>query len=237
MLPKLSVKRSWFLTAAARRAFPAMAGSGVVLDDAGTGARVRVRVAGRVVSVEPTHAAAAATLREQDVDQQFRMKARRVSMSHDLPSDAFDPTLAHVPSQCAFDSMDATASTCYVEAAEAAEAAPREAAPREAAPREAAPPDAALRARVAALFTKLAYVSRHVPLLRLPLASVTFEYLNSVEAVPEAVLTALGGRYLTLLQETLRRSEPARAAYVRRCQMADADAASLRQEIMDATWE
>jgi hypothetical protein len=83
------------------------------------------------------------------------------------------------------------------------------------------------------VFDRALCVSRHVPVIRLPLASVTFQYL--CESSPSrAVLERLGERYLATLQSALRQSEGARRLYATRCVGAGAE---LRQAVLDGTWE
>jgi hypothetical protein len=264
MISKLSVKRQWFQTAAAKRRFPALVGAtGAVLEDADSGSTVRVRVAGRSVSIEPTRAAASGTFRAAEVDDKFRTKVRRVSISHDLLSEVFDPSCAHVPAECVLGGDHSYESSVRLEsdpappapaprnkpkakahapAAEAADAdevddaaraAARAAARTGARAAEATAEDARLLETVRQIFDRALCVSRHVPVIRLPLASVTFQYL--CESSPSrAVLERLGERYLATLQSALRQSEGARRLYASRCVGAGAE---LRQEILDGTWE
>jgi chemotaxis protein histidine kinase CheA len=285
MISKLSVKRQWFQTAAAKKKFPALVGAtGAVLEDADSGTTVRVRVAGRSVSIEPTRAAASGTFRAAEVDDKFRTKVRRVSISHDLLSEVFDPSCAHVPAECvlggehsyessvrleseppappapaprikplskplgrasaaaeaaeeaeeAAEAAEAAAEAARAaEAAEAAEAAAEAAEAAEAARAAEAAADARLLETVKQVFDRALCVSRHVPVIRLPLASVTFQYL--CESSPSrAVLERLGERYLATLQSALRQSEGARRLYATRCVGAGAE---LRQAVLDGTWE
>jgi hypothetical protein len=250
MLSRLSVKRQWFLTADARRRFPMLtSATGTVLDDADTGRTVRVRVAGRSVAIEDTRAASCGGFCAADVDDKFRSKAtkaRRVSIEHDLPSDMFDPSRAHVPAECMLGAEHSYDSSCVVqlEAAEAAEAAEddRAALERERLERERLgrlerlereESDARVLELVKQLFDKALCVSRHVPVIRLPLASVTFQYL--CEAAPSrAVLERLGERYLATLQSALRQSDGARELYAARCIGAGPE---LRKAVLDGTWE
>jgi hypothetical protein len=250
MLSRLSVKRQWFLTADARRRFPMLtSATGTVLDDADTGRTVRVRVAGRSVAIEDTRAASCGGFCAADVDDKFRSKAtkaRRVSIEHDLPSDMFDPSRAHVPAECMLGAEHSYDSSCVVqlEAAEAAEAAEddratleRERLERERLGRlerlEREESDARVLELVKQLFDKALCVSRHVPVIRLPLASVTFQYL--CEAAPSrAVLERLGERYLATLQSALRQSDGARELYAARCIGAGPE---LRKAVLDGTWE
>ena len=272
MISKLSVKRQWFQTAAAKRRFPALVGAtGAVLEDADSGSTVRVRVAGRSVSIEPTRAAASGTFRAAEVDDKFRTKVRRVSISHDLLSEVFDPSCAHVPAECVLGGEHSYESSVRLEseppapaprnkpaakepararaaaeaaaraeeaeeaarAEEAAVAAEAAEAAAEAARAAEAAADARLLETVKQIFDRALCVSRHVPVIRLPLASVTFQYL--CESSPSrAVLERLGERYLATLQSALRQSEGARRLYATRCVGAGAE---LRQEILDGTWE
>jgi hypothetical protein len=251
MLSRLSVKRQWFLTADARRRFPMLtSATGTVLDDADTGRTVRVRVAGRSVAIEDTRAASCGGFCAADVDDKFRSKAtkaRRVSIEHDLPSDMFDPSRAHVPAECMLGAEHSYDSSCVVqlEAAEAAEAveaveaaednrAALERLERERLGRlEREESDARVLELVKQLFDKALCVSRHVPVIRLPLASVTFQYL--CEAAPSrAVLERLGERYLATLQSALRQSDGARELYAARCIGAGPE---LRKAVLDGTWE
>jgi hypothetical protein len=285
MISKLSVKRQWFQTAAAKKKFPALVGAtGAVLEDADSGTTVRVRVAGRSVSIEPTRAAASGTFRAAEVDDKFRTKVRRVSISHDLLSEVFDPSCAHVPAECvlggehsyessvrleseppappapaprikplskplgrasaaaeaaeeaeeAAEAAEAAAEAAEAaEAARAAEAAAEAAEAAEAARAAEAAADARLLETVKQVFDRALCVSRHVPVIRLPLASVTFQYL--CESSPSrAVLERLGERYLATLQSALRQSEGARRLYATRCVGAGAE---LRQAVLDGTWE
>ena len=93
--------------------------------------------------------------------------------------------------------------------------------------------DARVLEVVTQLFDKALLVSRHVPVIRLPLASVTFQYLCETQP-PRAVLERLGERYLETLQSALQQSEAARRTYAARCVGAGGD---LRQQILDGTWE
>ena len=93
--------------------------------------------------------------------------------------------------------------------------------------------DARVLELVKQLFDKALCVSRHVPVIRLPLASVTFQYL--CEAAPSrAVLERLGERYLATLQSALRQSDGARELYAARCIGAGPE---LRKAVLDGTWE
>ena len=284
MLSKLSVKRQWFQTAAAKRKFPALvAATGAVLEDKDTGKTVRVRVAGRAVTMEETRAAACGSFCAADVDERFRTKvARRVSMSHELPSDVFDPSCAHVPDECVLGEERSYESSCVVdlespeqdgerqervererqerqerldkreredredreriereereerEHLDRREREDRERQEREGRERqEREQTDARVLEVVKQLFDRALYVSRHVPVIRLPLASVTFQYLCEA-APPRAVLERLGERYLSTLQSALRQSEGAREMYASRCV---GSGANLQQEILDGTWE
>ena len=266
MLSKLSVKRQWFQTAAAKRRFPALVGAtGAVLEDKDTGKTVRVRVAGRAVTIEETRAAACGAFCAADVDERFRTKvARRVSISHELPSDVFDPSCAHVPDECVLGEERSCESSCVVdlqspeqdrerreredrerlerqerldrrerEDLERQERERREREDLERERREREESDARVLEVVKQLFDRALYVSRHVPVIRLPLASVTFQYLCEA-APPRAVLERLGERYLDTLQSALRQSEGARELYASRCV---GSGANLQQEILDGTWE
>ena len=275
MISKLSVKRQWFQTAAAKRMFPALVGAtGAVLEDVDSGSTVRVRVAGRSVSIEPTRAAASGRFRAADVDDKFRTKTRRVSISHDLLSaDAFDPR--RVPAECVLGGEERSYdSSCVVHLESDAEPAPNaravhkanaeananarakaEAEAKAEANAEAkanakaeaeaeAEAEAVRRERLAEaderlletvkqIFDKTLCVSRHVPVIRLPLASVTFQYLCE-SSPPRAVLERLGERYLATLQSALRQSDGARGLYAAKCVGAGTE---LRQQILDGTWE
>lgn len=299
MLSKLSVKRQWFQTAAAKRKFPALvAATGAVLEDKDTGKTVRVRVAGRAVTMEETRAAACGSFCAADVDERYRTKvARRVSMSHELSSDVFDPSCAHVPDECVLGEERSYESSCVVdlespeqdgerqervererqerqerldrreredredrkriereereerERLDRREREDRERQERKGRERqgedrerqeregrerqEREQTDARVLEVVKQLFDRALYVSRHVPVIRLPLASVTFHYLCEA-APPRAVLERLGERYLATLQSALRQSEGAREMYASRCV---GSGANLQQEILDGTWE
>jgi hypothetical protein len=311
MISKLSVKRQWFQTAVARRMFPTLVGSaGAVLEDKDTGKTVRVRVSGRAVTIEETRAAAIGAFCAADVDERFRTKvARRVSMSHELASDVFDPSCAHVPAECVLGEEHSYDSSCvaYLESGNAEEddqederrvderrreeerraderrregervreedrrreegderrreaermreeedERRREEArmkeeqrdhkgrederredERREEERKKEREDARVLEVVTQLFDKALLVSRHVPVIRLPLASVTFQYLCETQP-PRAVLERLGERYLETLQSALQQSEAARRTYAARCVGAGGD---LRQQILDGTWE
>jgi hypothetical protein len=254
MIAKLGVKRQWFQTAAAKRMFPGLVcQTGVVLADADTGLTVRVRVSGRSVSIEPTRAAASGMIRGADVDSKFRTKARRAIVGDELPPDVFDPSCAHVPADCVLGGGHSDDSSCVVhlepehepdaatdhrqedeEEEKQKERCEHQEKLEQACEKERAQEcDALLLETVKQLFDKTLCISRHVPVIRLPLASVTFQYLCE-SAPPRAVLERLGERYLSTLQSALRQSEVARGLYATRCVGAGAD---LRHEILNGTWE
>jgi hypothetical protein len=96
--PRLSVRRSWFLTPGARERIPALADAdGAVVRDAATGAVVRVRVCAhaRTASVQSAEGACAvATIAPADAPPHLRTKRGSQSLAPAAsPSDAhFDPT-------------------------------------------------------------------------------------------------------------------------------------------------
>jgi hypothetical protein len=96
--PRLSVRRSWFLTPAARARIPTLAeADGAVVRDAATGAVVRVRVCAhaRTASVQSAEGASAiATIAPADAPPHLRTKRGSQALAPAAsPSDAhFDPT-------------------------------------------------------------------------------------------------------------------------------------------------
>ena len=96
--PRLSVRRSWFLTPAARARIPTLAeADGAVVRDAATGAVVRVRVCAhaRTASVQSAEGASPiATIAPADAPPHFRTKRGSQALAPAAsPSDAhFDPT-------------------------------------------------------------------------------------------------------------------------------------------------
>ena len=204
----LSVKRAYFLTKEAQRRFPKLTSlAGATLADAASGRRVRVRVAGRVVTLEPALATAAldGEISPHEVHERYRAgSARRVTISSDAPADIFNPLVE----------ID-VASACVL-ASEAPEA----------------PSVDDVREATAALFRKCTVVAGAAPAMFVPLACVTFETLLDTTADAKA-LEVLGEQYLRMLKVCLRSSPAAHDAYERRCY--GTSTARLRAELLETT--
>jgi hypothetical protein len=203
----LSVKRAYFLTKEAQRRFPKLTSlAGATLADAATGKRVRVRVAGRVVTLEPALATAAldGEIDPQEVHQRYRAgAARRVTISSDAPADIFNPLVPiDVASECVLASAPEAPSVDDV------------------------------REATAALFRKCTVVAGAAPAMFVPLACVTFETLLDTTADKKALET-LGEQYLRMLKVCLTNSPAAHVAYERRCY--GTSTARLRAELLETT--
>jgi hypothetical protein len=203
----LSVKRAYFLTKEAQRRFPKLTSlAGATLADAATGKRVRVRVAGRVVTLEPALATAAldGEIDAQEVHQRYRAgAARRVTISSDAPADIFNPLVPiDVASECVLASAPEAPSVDDV------------------------------REATAALFRKCTVVAGAAPAMFVPLACVTFETLLDTTADKKALET-LGEQYLRMLKVCLTNSPAAHVAYERRCY--GTSTARLRAELLETT--
>ena len=203
----LSVKRAYFLTKEAQRRFPKLTSlAGATLSDAATGKRVRVRVAGRVVTLEPALATAAldGEIDAQEVHRRYRAgAARRVTISSDAPADIFNPLVPiDVASECVLASAPEAPSVDDV------------------------------REATAALFRKCTVVAGAAPAMFVPLACVTFETLLDTTADKKALET-LGEQYLRMLKVCLTNSPAAHVAYERRCY--GTSTARLRAELLETT--
>lgn len=203
----LAVKRAWFLTKEAQRRFPRLTSlSGATLADAGSARRVRVRVAGRVVTVEPAapDAPLDGEIDPAEVHERYRARsARRVTISSDAPADIFNPLVEiDVPSECVLASAPAAHNVDDV------------------------------REATAALFRKCTVVAAAAPAMFVPLACITFETLLDNTADPRALET-LGEQYLRMLKLCLSKSPAAHAAYERRCY--GISTSRLRAELLETT--
>jgi hypothetical protein len=207
VLWSLAVKRAWFLTKEAQRRFPRLTSlSGATLADTTSDRRVRVRVAGRVVTVEPAapDAPLDGVIDAAEVHERYRARStRRVTISSDAPADIFNPLVPiDVESECVL----ATA--------------------------PAAPHADDVREATAALFRKCTVVAEAAPAMFVPLACVTFETLLDATADARALET-LGEQYLRMLKLCLTRSPAAHDAYARRCY--GVSTARLRAELLETT--
>ena len=210
VLWSLAVKRAWFLTKEAQRRFPKLTSlSGATLADTTSARRVRVRVAGRVVTVDPAAADAPldGEIDASEVPERYRARSiRRVTISSDAPADIFNPLVEiDVDSECVL----ATAPTA-----------------------PAAPCVDDVREATAALFRKCTVVAAAAPAMFVPLACITFETLLDTTADPGALET-LGQQYLRMLKVCLSKSPAAHAAYERRCY--GISTARLRAELLETT--
>jgi hypothetical protein len=227
-LPKLGVRRCWFGTAAARAAIPSMhtATGAIVLDEA-SGATVRVRVAGRAVTVTPADAR----------DDSYRLglgavhgryltktpNARKVTIHADH-SDQFDPTRAVAAgAESPLFVDDSASSRSPVDDAppvvvELLDDAPPVDPSPSAAP--CAVPHAAttvplthpdVGSTVRALHARLLCVGQTVPGLLSRVASAAFDCVGPADR------TALGEAYLELLQDALSSHAAARRVYAEQC--------------------
>jgi len=210
VLWSLSVKRAWFVTKEAQRQYPkltSMAGASIL--DKASGKHVRVRIAGRVVTVEPAlpDAVVEGTLDAAMVPAKFRAgSARRVSISSEAPIDIFNPLVSiDVASECMLGSDSHAPDQTDVDE---------------------------IRDTTAALFRKCTVVAGTVPAMFVPLACITFETLLDSTADPTA-LSALGAQYLRMLKMCIANSPAAQCAYDSRCY--GLSTAQLRADILQAT--
>ncbi len=209
----LSVKRAWFLTKDAQRQYPkltSMAGASII--DKSSGMHVRVRMAGRVVTVEPAQPDAIpdGTLDAAMVPAKFRAgSGRRVTISSEAPIDIFNPLVPmDVPSECVLGSDYSHA------------------------PDQTGPSVDEIRDTTAALFRKCTVVAGTVPTMFVPLACITFETLLDSTADP-AALSALGSQYLRMLKLCITNSPAAQCAYDSKCY--GLSTAQLRADLLQAT--
>ena len=215
VLWSLSVKRAWFVTKEAQRQYPkltSMAGASMI--DKASGRHVRVRIAGRVVTVEPAlpDAVAEGTLDAAMVPLKFRAgSSRRVSISSEAPIDIFNPLVSiEVASECMLGSDSH---------------APDRTGQR--------PPSVdEIRDTTAALFRKCTVVAGTVPTMFVPLACITFETLLDSTADPTA-LSALGAQYLRMLKLCITNSPAAQCAYDSKCY--GLSTAQLRADLLEAS--
>jgi hypothetical protein len=208
VLWSLAVKRAWFLTKEAQRRFPKLTSlSGATLADTTSARRVRVRVAGRVVTVDPAapDAPLDGEIDASEVHERYRARSiRRVTISSDAPADIFNPLVEiEVDSECVL----ATAPTAPSSVDDVREA-------------------------TAALFRKCTVVAAAAPAMFVPLACITFETLLDTTADPRALET-LGEQYLRMLKMCLSKSPAAHEAYERRCY--GISTARLRAELLETT--
>jgi hypothetical protein len=190
----LAVKRAWFLTKEAQRRFPKLTSlSGATIADVSSGRRVRVRVAGRVVTVEPAapDAQLDGEIDASEVHERYRARSiRRVTISSDAPADIFNPLVEiDVDSECVL----ATAPTA-----------------------PAASCDDDEREATAALFRKCTVVAAAAPAMFVPLACITFETLLD-QTTDVAALSTLGAQYLRMLKACVAASPDAQRVYSARC--------------------
>lgn len=211
---KLSVRRCWFATAAARAAIPSMhSATGAVVLDEESGLTVCVRVAGRVVTITPADAR----------DDSYRLglgamhsrywtkpsSVRKVTIHADH-SDQFDPTraVASGPESPLFvdessslppvvDAPPVVVSLSY--AVDEVREAPH------------AERDAQTYSSVRALHARLLWIGQTVPGLLSRVASAAFDCVGPADQ------TALGEAYLELLQNALSTHVAARRIYAEQC--------------------
>jgi hypothetical protein len=205
--PAMGVKRAWFLRKDAHTRFPRLTTmQGATILDVASGKHMRVRIAGRAVTIEPAahDAALDGTLDPQDVPERYRVAARRVSISTEPPTDIFNPLVPiDVASACVFHSgSDAPDNVDDV------------------------------RSATAALFRKCTVVAGAAPTMFVPLACVTFETLLD-HTTDAAALATLGAQYLRMLKLACTSSPHAREVYSARC--FGQSTAQLRAELLATT--
>jgi hypothetical protein len=184
-----------------------MAGASIL--DKASGKHVRVRIAGRVVTVEPAlpDTVVEGTLDAAMVPAKFRAgSARRVSISSEAPIDIFNPLVSiDVASECMLGSDSHAPDQASVDE---------------------------IRDTTAALFRKCTVVAGTVPTMFVPLACITFETLLDSTADPTA-LSALGAQYLRMLKLCITNSPAAQCAYDSKCY--GLSTAQLRADLLQAT--
>lgn len=197
-VPKLGVRRSWFSTTAARATLPSMhSATGAVVFDEESGQTVRVRVAGRVVTI--THADA------QDDSYRIVLGAihsrywtkplneRKVTIHTDH---RFDPTRA-VAAGSSADAAGLTHESPLFDDSNS--------------PHAETDAHARTNSSVRALHARLLWLGQTVPGLLARVASAAFDRVGPAEQ------TALGEAYLQLLQDALSIHGAARRIYAERC--------------------
>jgi hypothetical protein len=206
--PAMGVKRAWFLRKDAHARFPRLSSmQGATIVDAASGKHMRVRIAGRAVTIETAahDAAPDGTLDPHDVPERYRVASRRVSISTEPPTDIFNPLVPiAVASACVFDSGSEKVDDKVDD----------------------------VRTATAALFRKCTVVAGAAPTMFVPLACVTFETLLD-QTSDVAALTTLGAQYLRMLKMCVASSPHAREVYSARC--FGLSTAQLRAELLATT--
>ncbi len=216
--PKLSVRRSWFSTTAARAALPSMhSATGAVVLDEESGLTVRVRVVGRAVTITPADARAdSVRLVLGAVPSRYWTKPpkeRRVTM-HTDHSDQFDPTRAAAGPNTGPDAEPEPEPEPEPESPLFVDESNRSAS----VVADLAAPRADLEAHrlqtcssVRALHARLLCIGQTVPGLLTRMASAAFDCVGPADQ------TALGEAYLQLLKDALSSHGTARRIYAERC--------------------